>query len=87
MGVEASSLNGLISCNCRIVVVGTRVGDDCVLTYLVNLPEGARILATGRNLDDLHKDGGYFSEANVLLYDASSSPEALAEIVYAMVCF
>eukprot|EP00981_Chlorochromonas_danica_P013096 scaffold5788_cov159-Ochromonas_danica.AAC.12 len=55
MGNETSSLEKLQATNCRIVVVGPKSGDDCLLE-LVNLPKDARILATGANLEELKKD-------------------------------
>lgn len=68
MGNEAStplsSLEKLQATNCRIVVLGPKSGDDCLLE-LVNLPNDARILATGTSLEELKKDGNMFSEVSL----------------------
>lgn len=65
MGNETSSLEKLQATNCRIVVVGPKSGDDCLLE-LVNLPKDARILATGANLEELKKDGNLYTEVILL---------------------
>ncbi len=69
MGVEASILNNsefkFPNTNCRIVVVGPSSGDTS-LAELANLPKEARILATGKNLEELRKDGDLFSEVSPL---------------------
>lgn len=63
MGADQSSLglNSLPMTNCRIVVVAPRNGDDC-LVELAKLPKEARILATGRNVEELREDGDLFTE-------------------------
>ena len=65
MGLEQSVLASqdlkLPFSTCRIVVVGPKNGDDC-LTALAYLPQEARILATGQNIDELRADGNIFSE-------------------------
>jgi hypothetical protein len=48
-------------CNCRIVIVGPRSGDDCLLE-LAHLPQEARILATGNTLEEIQQDGELFTE-------------------------
>jgi hypothetical protein len=64
MGVE-QSINNLetkyLNTNCRIVIVGAKSGDSA-LAELANLPKDARILATGKNLEEIKKDGELFSE-------------------------
>lgn len=67
MGNDAStslnSLEKLQGTNCRIVVVGPKSGDDCLLE-LVNLPPEARILATGSTLEELQSEGNLFTEVS-----------------------
>lgn len=59
-----NSLEKLQATNCRIVVVGPKNGDDCLLE-LVNLPTEARILATGQNLEELRSEGNLFTEVSL----------------------
>lgn len=47
--------------SCRIVVVGRKSGDGCLLA-LANLPPNARIVATGNNIEEIKKDGDLYSE-------------------------
>eukprot|EP01039_Chlorochromonas_danica_P014419 gene14419-16832_t len=65
--------------NCRIVVVGPRSGDDSLLE-LANLPPDARILATGRNVQELRTDGNLFTEGNVIL-NVTGDAKTLGEII------
>ena len=65
MGLDQSKLLGpdypISLCNCRIVVVGAKSGDPCLLA-LSNLPPEARIIATGNTLAEIQKDGELYSE-------------------------
>jgi phosphoglycerate dehydrogenase-like enzyme len=65
--------------NCRIVIVGPRNGDDSLLE-LAQLPRDARILATGKTLEELRTDGNLFAEGNVIL-NISGDAKTLAEII------
>lgn len=49
--------------NCRIVIVGPRSGEDCLLE-LAHLPKEARILATGNTIEELRQDGELFTEVS-----------------------
>ena len=57
MGNSSPTMNS----KCRIVVVGQKNGDDC-LVELRHLPPDAIILGTGMNLNELIKDNTLFSE-------------------------
>jgi hypothetical protein len=64
MGTEQSLLGKdfpIAQSNCRIVVVGSKSGDNCLLA-LSHLPAAARIIATGNNLAEIQKDGDIYSE-------------------------
>lgn len=64
MGAEQSNILGdhkFPVSNCRIVVVGPKSGAPA-LAELANLPQDARILATGANVEELRKDGELFTE-------------------------
>jgi len=65
MGNKASSSSS--SSFCRILVIGSKSGDDC-LTELSKLPPQATIIATGQTLEELieHDDGNDFRVCNVL---------------------
>lgn len=60
MGADQSTAKLALS-ECRIVVVGPRNGDNCMLE-LAKLPIEARILATGSSLEELQQDGNLFTE-------------------------
>ena len=68
MGMEQSTLLGkdypLSQSNCRIVIVGSKSGDNCLLA-LSHLPKEARIIATGNNLAEIQMDGEMYSEVNI----------------------
>lgn len=70
-----NSLEKLQATNCRIVVVGPKNGDDCLLE-LVNLPPEARILATGRNLEELRSEGNLFTEVSLHVVCPLMEPES-----------
>jgi hypothetical protein len=64
MGTEQSLLGKdypISQSHCRIVVVGPKSGDNCLLA-LSHLPKEARIIATGNNLSEIQKDGELYSE-------------------------
>ena len=64
MGTEQSLLGKdfpIAQSNCRIVVVGSKSGDNCLLA-LSQLPAAARIIATGNNLAEIQKDGDIYAE-------------------------
>jgi phosphoglycerate dehydrogenase-like enzyme len=85
MGVESSVMDAIPKqalSSCRIVVVGPKSGDPSLLE-LSNLPQEARILATGANVDEIRKDGDTFTEANVLL-NISGNAAALGPIISEM---
>lgn len=71
MGMEQSTLLGkdypLSQSNCRIVIVGSKSGDNCLLA-LSHLPKEARIIATGNNLAEIQMDGEMYSEVNINLF-------------------
>lgn len=69
-------------CDCRIVIVGPRSGDDS-LFELAHLPKDARILATGNTLEEIRQDGELFTEANVIL-NITGNAQTLAEIINEM---
>lgn len=50
--------------NCRIVVVGAKSGDKALLA-LSHLPQEARIIATGNNLEEIQKDGDLYGEVSL----------------------
>lgn len=78
MGNETS--DGIFAnSNCRILVVGAKSGDES-LSELRHLPQNAKILATGRNLEELRRDGNPFTEANVL-FNVSGTAETLGPII------
>lgn len=52
--------------SCKIVVLGPKCGDDA-LKELASLPSEAEIVATGTTLDEIRKDGGLHTQANVIL--------------------
>ena len=65
MGNKASSSGSI----CRILVVGSKSGDDC-LTELSKLPPQAKIMATAETLEELieydNGNGNDFRQCNVL---------------------
>jgi hypothetical protein len=65
MGNKASSSGSI----CRILVVGSKSGDDC-LTELSKLPPQAKIMATAETLEELieydNGNGNDFRACNVL---------------------
>ena len=67
MGTDQSTLLDrdypVAQSNCRIVVVGAKSGDTCLLA-LSSLPPEARIIATGNNLAEIKKDGDLYSEVS-----------------------
>ncbi len=64
MGGELSAAGNLPFTDCRIVVVGPRNGDDCLIE-LAHLPKEARIIATGSTLEELQQDGNLFTEVRI----------------------
>jgi hypothetical protein len=65
MGVEQSTSNLAMS-ECRIVVVGPRNGEEC-LVELARLPKEARIIATGSTVEELRQDGNLFTEVITII--------------------
>ena len=61
MGQSESSAQEADNCNCRILVVGKKTGDDA-LSELCNLPSNAKIVATGCSLAELREEGYEFTE-------------------------
>lgn len=61
MGQSESSVQEADNCNCRILVIGKKTGDDA-LSELCNLPSNAKIVATGCSLAELREEGYEFTE-------------------------
>ena len=78
MGNSDSSMDGLLNSGCRIIVLGPRTSE--FLVHLAGLPAEARLLATGKNLQELRQDGSFLAEGNVLLHiggDADTVQEVI----------
>lgn len=92
MGNESSLLNTLESMTCcRIVVIGPKSGDDS-LVELARLPQEARIIATGCNVEELRRDGNMFSEvsSNCVLFSYGAFLPLIADTLigtYRVMCF
>jgi phosphoglycerate dehydrogenase-like enzyme len=68
---------------CRVVVLGKKSGDNALLE-LCHLPKGARIVAHGENVGDLHAEGYLHEQGNVLLNTGVYSSKIIADIISEM---
>jgi hypothetical protein len=79
IGVSSSGHDYTI---CGIVVIGRKSGDDSLIE-LRHLPREARIIGTGRTLEELERDGIPLHMGNILL-NVSGDRDTLGPIIQAM---